>query len=84
MNKLIARKKNDENVLTVVYNYIVKAHKTYLKLFHNWINGAKIKAKQNIFVLALPSVKKLLAQSNSSIKDSYDVITIRREWILTT
>ena len=61
--------KNDENVLTAVYNYIVKAHKTYLKLIHDWINAAKAKAKQNISVPALPSVQKLLAQYNPSIED---------------
>ena len=61
--------KNDENVLTAVYNYIVKAHKTYLKLIHDWINAAKAKAKQNISVTALPSVQKLLAQYNPSIED---------------
>ena len=61
--------KNDENVLTAVYNYIAKAHKTYLKLIHDWINGAKDKAKQNISVPTLPSVKKLLAQYNPSIED---------------
>ena len=63
--------KNDENVLTAVYNYIVKAHKTYLKLIHGWINAAKAKAKakQNISVPALPSVQKLLAQYNPSIED---------------
>ena len=61
--------KNDENVLTAVYNYIVKAHKTYLKLIQEWINGAKAKAQQNISVPALPSVQKLLAQYNPSIED---------------
>ena len=50
--------KNDKNVITAVYNYIVKDHKTYIKLIHDWINGAKTKTRQNIISVPASQVYK--------------------------
>ena len=59
---------NQPCVMKVVFDYIMRAHKTYLDAIYAWIEEADEKQRQKLYVSAYPRVRDLMKKYDPSLK----------------